>query len=162
MTDNINLLLYLLCGLTLVLVFIPDREPYQEVIKQWSKLFNINIKYSHRYTDAFEVDVINNILYISTYNKSFHSKQEWLYSVAHELGHLIDYAYKDYYNKHSSNSSQAMSSKAIYNDELRAWKIAKVLLEQRSLYNEKVFNKFKNECLLEYRKALKIGKYSDG
>lgn len=161
MTQITTTFIFLIFLILLLLFLMPDRPPYSQVIKQWSKLFNLKIRYSSRFSDHFEVDVIDNILYISRYNKAFHSKQEWLFSLAHELGHLIDHAYRDYYNKHKNISNTEANKRAIYNDEVRAWRIAKVLLEQRNLLDLKAFNKYKNKCLLEYRQHLKLGKYSD-
>lgn len=137
----------------LVLLSIPDRQPYRRLVKQWSSLFNLKVVYSSRYSETFEVDIHDNVMYVSRYNKSTHDKDEYIYSIAHEFGHLIDHAYREYYDKRVKDS---LSAKAIIQEEQRAWKIAKVLLESNGIYDDKKFNDLKNRCLEDYKKALKL------
>jgi Zn-dependent peptidase ImmA (M78 family) len=147
----INSILLVLISL---FAFAFDRQPYKKLIKQWSSMFRMKTKYHSRYSDIFEVDVVDNVMYISRFNKAIHSEVEYLYSVAHEFGHLIDHAYRDYYDQESKLSE----NKAVYNDEARAWRIARGLLQQTEHYDEKAFNKLRARCLQEYKIALKLDK----
>ena len=142
----------LLIGI-LILLFLPDRKPYSDIIKAQSKLFHLKVKYSHRWGDVFEVDVVDGIMYLSRYNKATHSKEEYLYSILHEFGHLISYAYKDYYDKFASDE---LAPEAIYNEEVRAWRIARTLLEGTAAYDKKVFDALRIKHLKDYKKALNL------
>lgn len=148
----------LVAGITF-LVFYFDRKPYSKLIKTWCTLFHMKIRYYNRYTDKFEVDVVDNILYISRYNKATHTVEEYVYSLAHEIGHLIDYAYKEHYYEDDMVASKLTDKQAVYQDEVVAWKIARVLLieaNEPGLFNQKTFNSLKNRCLNEYKKALDL------
>ena len=144
----------LLLGLLGLLTFAFDRKPYADLIKRWSSLFHIKIKYHHRYSDKFSVDVVDDILYISRFNKATHDEREYLYSIAHEFGHLIDYAYVEYYYDEEELYDKLTDKHAIYEDEIKAWKIAKILLQQAGEYDSKSFNQLKRKCLKEYQQAL--------
>lgn len=133
-----------------------DRHPYHKIIKQWSKLFHLKVKFHNRYSEEFSVDVIEDVLYISRYNKAVHDKYEYLYSIAHEFGHLIDYAYKEYSHKETEFYDNLTDTEAIYRDEVVAWKIAKTLLTSNSEeYDEERFSSLRDRCLEEYRIELK-------
>jgi len=136
-----------------LLLIVPDRQPHNKLIKQWSSLFHLKVKYTSRYSESFEVDIHDNEMYISRYNKGTHDRDEYIYSIAHEFGHLIDHAYREYYNKEERDG---LSAKAILREEQRAWKIAKVLLESNNIYDKKKFDSLKNRCLEDYKKALKL------
>lgn len=138
------------------LLFMRDRIPYKKIIKRWSSLFHMKVRYHNRYSEHFSVDVIENILYISRFNKAVHSKQEYFASVAHEFGHLIDYAYKEFYFDEEQMYHKLTDKDAIYRDEVVAWKIAKILLTDAGEYDEKFFKELSERCLKEYRVALKI------
>lgn len=144
----------LLLGLGL-LGIIPDRKPHNRLIKRWASLFHLKIKYYSRYTERFEVDIVEEVMYISRYNKAVHDPQEYLYSVSHEFGHLIDAAYQEYY-ENDTYFQRLLDKNAIYEDEKKAWQIGKLLLQQANLYESKSFNKLKRKCLKDYRKALKL------
>lgn len=136
-----------------------DRQPHKKVIGRWANLFYMKTKYLSRYTDQFEVDIINNVMYISKYNKAVHNEKEYLYSVAHEFGHLIDAAYREYYFEEEELYEKLTDREAVYSDEVRAWKIAKVLLQNAEAYDAKVFNDLRKKCLKEYKDALKLTCY---
>jgi hypothetical protein len=150
----------ILLSLITFFAFYFDRRPYEKLINTWCSLFNIKVKYYSRYSDKFEVDVVDGILYISRYNKATHTPREYIYSLAHEIGHLIDHAYKEYYNKmEDDDEEQEMSRQSIYADEVQAWKIARVLLIEAgepNLYNVKEFNALRKKCLDEYKRVLEI------
>lgn len=143
----------LLLGCILLLVLLPDRQPYTSLIKTQLRLFHFRIEYSHRWGDRFEVDVMDNILYISRYNKATHTKQEYLYSIFHEIGHMISHSYREYYDKFEEDE---LSSQAIYNEEVRAWRIARTLLESTDAYDKKIFDALRGRHLKDYRKALNL------
>lgn len=147
-----------LLALISLFTFAFDRQPYKPLIKKWSNLFRMKTRYHNRYSDIFEVDVVDNVMYISRYNKAIHSEVDYLYSVAHEFGHMIDYAYKEYYDvDNNDGASDRLTDKhAIYEDEVRAWRVARVLLQQANHYDEKAFNKLRARCLREYKLALKL------
>ena len=132
-----------------------DRRPYDKLIRRWASLFHLKVKYYSRYTEKFEVDIVDDVMYISRYNKAVHDKKEYLYSIAHEFGHLIDAAYQEYYDN-ENYYDRLLNKHNIYEDEVQAWKIGKVLLQEAKEYETKSFNSLKRRCLKEYRKALKL------
>lgn len=136
------------------LIFYYDRKPYAKIINTWCNLFHLQVIYRDRHREIFEIDVVDQVLYISRYNKATHTKEEYLYSIAHEFGHLVDYIYRDYYNKHMKDE---LSPQAIYNDEVRAWKIARILLQEAGHLDKKLFDSIKNKNLNDYKKALELG-----
>ena len=155
MTNSIVLALVIL--ICLLLLFY-DRKPHQEIIKKWCRLFNLKVKYFNRYTERFEVDIFDNTMYISRFNKATHDNKEYLYSVAHEIGHLIDHAYKEYYYEESDVHSESLDKKTIYHGEVRAWEIASLLLKEEGLFDEIAFNNLKERCLDDYKEYLQIKK----
>ena len=146
----------ILLGIIGFLLLLVDRRPNRRIIRSWSKLFHMKVKYHNRYTELFSVDVMDDILYISRYNKAVHDKKEYLYSIAHEFGHLLDYAYKEYYYDDEDLYTSLTDRKAIYQDEVSAWDIAEILLRDAAVLDEKVFFDLKERCLEEYRVALKL------
>ncbi len=147
---------YLLAIFTLL--FLRDRVPNRKIIKRWSRLFHMKVKYHSRYTELFSVDIIEDTLYISHFNKAVHDRFEYLASLAHEFGHLIDYAYKDYYFEEDELYKKMTDHDAIYEDEVKAWQIAKILLQDEDVYNEKSFTDLESRCLEQYRAALTLTK----
>lgn len=139
------------------LTFRSDRKPYNFLIRRWAKLFHLKIKYYNRYTERFEVDVIDDEMFISKYNKAVHDRKEYIYSIAHEFGHLIDAAYQEYYDD-EKYFNRLLDKHSIYEDEVQAWKIGKVLLQEAKIYDSRSFNKLKRRCLKDYREALSIDK----
>jgi len=136
-----------------LLAVISDRLPYYFVIRKWASFFDLQLTFTSRYTDCFECDLDDKILYISRYNKSVHNRDEYIASIAHEVGHLIGAAIDEKYPE-KYQLSRRSSKKSIYLDEARAWKIAEILLQDAELYNPDRFISLRDRCLLEYRKAL--------
>ena len=145
----------LLLALIGLLTIFSDRRPYDALIKRWAGLFHLKIRYYNRYTTRFEVDIVDDEMFISKYNKAVHDKKEYLYSLAHEFGHLIDAAYQEYYDE-ENYYDRLLNKHSIYEDEVQAWKIGKVLLQEAKVYEAKSFNKLKTRCLKEYREVLNI------
>lgn len=146
----------LLLGILGLLVLIFDRQPYSKFIRQWASFFHLKVRYHSRYSEHFSVDIIEGVLYVSRFNRAVHDRYEYFASVAHEFGHLFDYAYKEYYFDDEDIYCKLTDNKAIYRDEVVAWKIARILLQDAKQYDEKVFNELQDRCLQEYRTALKI------
>lgn len=144
--------------LIIVLVLYFDRKPYSKVIKQWAKPFNLKIKYYSRYTDIFECDTEEGIIYISRYNKSIHNKREYIYSIAHELGHIIGALLDDEYHSDDPHRICDRETKqAIILDEERAWDIAKDLLKDANLYEYHSFMDLRQRCISTYKMAKQEG-----
>lgn len=141
-----------------LLLSLTDRNPYRKIIKKWSRPFNMKVKYYNRYTDHFSIDIIDNIIYISRFNKAVHDPVIYLYSIAHEFGHLIDYAYREYYYEDQHIHTDVQDNKAIYRDEVVAWKVSKILIKEAGVYDKDKFNKLRDNCLEQYRVALKLPK----
>jgi hypothetical protein len=117
----------------------------------------MKIVFHNRYSSTYNADVIDNILYISRFNKAIHNEQEYLFSLAHEIGHLLDYAYKEHVLDEEELYNGLDNKKAIYADEVAAWKLAEMLLEDVN-YDKEAFEHLKNQCLKQYQDALKIKK----
>jgi len=147
-----------LSAIVAILILFNDRKPYHYLVKRWNRMFHHNrIKYLSRWSDDYSVDVHNNVLYISRFNKSVHDRREYLYSIAHEFGHLISEAIEDYYlGTEDEDDNKQDNVQAIYNEEIRAWRIARVLLKEANQFDEKHFNKVMNKNLKQYRIQLKI------
>jgi hypothetical protein len=146
-----------LFAIILVLIFLPDREPYESLIRKWTRPLKMKIVFHNRYSSVYNADVIDNVLYISRFNKAIHNEQEYLFSLAHEIGHLLDYAYKEHVLDEEELYNSLDNKKAIYADEVAAWKLAAMLLEDID-YNKQAFELLKNQCLKQYEDALKIKK----
>lgn len=136
-----------------------DRTPHRQLIKQWATPFRMKIKWLSRYENEnpFSVDVDEAILYISKYNKAVHSSEkQYIYSVAHEFGHLIDNSMQDHFLEEAELQKLATENEQAYQDEVRAWKIGKILLKNAKLFETKSFEKLKRYHLKNYRVALSL------
>lgn len=139
-----------LVALILISIKFSDRRPYHSVIKKWSRPLRFKIKYYSRYSDLFECDPEDGIIYISRFNKALHNKREYIYSIAHELGHIIG-AMIDEETGLEPRISDRETKRAIIADEERAWDIARILLKKEKLYEYHSFNGLKERCLTTYR-----------
>lgn len=153
---------YILLTIMGILFFMNDRQPYKKIIKSWCKLFGTKIKYYSRYSDTFSVDLIENVMHISKYNKNKHDPYEYVCSVAHEVGHLLDLAYREYvYDDPDEIFEDYTEDQETYQEEVRAWMIAKILLQDAKIYEEQSFVKFVNKNLKDYRSVLNLGDKND-
>ena len=153
---------YLLLLLISILTTFNDQQPYKKIIKSWCKLFSTNVKYYSRFSDTFSVDLLENVMHISKYSKSKHDPYQYVCSVAHEIGHLLDLAYREQtYDDPDEIFISYTEDQETYQEEIRAWSIAKVLLQDAKIYDEKPFNAFVNKNLKDYRSVLNLGGKND-
>lgn len=153
----ITLYICLLLGI-FAAIFYYDKRPYSYAIKQWTRPFNITIKYYSRYTDIFECDPEEGIIYISRYNKAIHNKREYIYSIAHELGHIIGALLdEEYHSDDMHKICDRETKQAIILDEERAWDIARLLLQDAGLYEYHSFKDLRQRCISTYKMAKQEG-----
>jgi len=139
--------------LCLHLIF-SDKKPYKSIVKEWSRPFNLKIIYYNRYSDIFECDTEEGTIYISRFNRSVHNKREYIYSIAHEIGHLIGALMDEEFDDGDTPKiSDRETKKAIILDEERAWDIGRLLLKDAKLYEYHSFKKLREDCLKTYRDA---------
>lgn len=139
--------------LTLLIAFfvsIFDRKPYWYIIKKWCEPFNITIKYTDQHKEIWAADPDLRMIFISRYNKSFRNKREYLYSVAHELGHLVGSEIDEEFYMRKQRISNRINKRQILADEIRAWNVAEILLRDANLYHEE-FCILRDRCLKEYQ-----------
>lgn len=138
-------------GILLVfLLLFRDRRPYWRIVKKWCQSFNLEIKYTSRYEEIFACDPDTRVVYICKYNKAFHDKQVYIYSIAHELGHLIGFEIDEEFYIRKKRISNRITKEQVIADEIRAWKIAELLLKDAKLYEKESFEKLRDRCLHEY------------
>ena len=149
----------IILGLLLVLLlFHVDRQPYSKIIRSWTKILRVKFVYHGRYTDDFNVDLVDDVLYVSRYHKMTHDPKVYVYSIAHELGHIIDGIYRENAYEDPDEIFDGMTEQhTIYEEEIRAWSIAKQLLIDANIYDESFFIELRDKCLQNYKTYLQLG-----
>lgn len=141
-----------ICAVVLlaILGLVNDYHPKIQKLIELKNSLSFKIEYLSRFEDDYYYLTLKNIVKIPRYNKAVHDEEEYLYSVAHEIGHVIFERIeeeKEVIGKNFKGYKQITR-------ERRAWDIAEMILEEKGMLKDKTkFYKLRNKCLSDYRKV---------